>query len=154
MAACCPRDIEILELGCCAQQLPSTQRPQALSISAAAGAPNITTAGDLKASKNRPDTSPPDILDTLIALAEYACSFSGSQNIDLRLNHASLYLSEKRFPFFQAEANLFRRKRILCALHCRDIVSLQDAAGLSRFHPNAELHRRILLCPIAASASD
>jgi hypothetical protein len=58
--------------------------------------------------KNRSQAAPAPILDALFAPALKAFPVSGLQCLYLPMNHASLYLAEHRFTFFQSETDRFR----------------------------------------------
>jgi hypothetical protein len=94
-------------------------------------------------------------LDSKINLLEDGSAMNQTSLLGLFVAtvNTSLYLSDKRFSLLQAEAELFRRNLRRSALHCCDIMSLQDAAGQVGFDPNAEIHGRMLRCQNRAAVA-
>jgi hypothetical protein len=67
---------------------------------------------------------------------------SGFHCLDLRLDHASLHLTEDGFTFFQRKPYLFRPDSRSLSLHLCHQLPLQNAASQTCLYPNSELHQQ------------
>jgi len=69
-----------------------------------------------------------------------AFPLSGLQRIDLRRDDVGLHLTEHRFPFLQAEPDLFCHDSRGCSQQGYNQLPLQNSARKMRLDPDAELN--------------
>src|SRR5215472_17823920 len=74
-----PISVEVLKLRCCAQRLPTVERPYRDALAPLTSTAKITAAGYSNYAKNRSQAAPPSILDALFAPALKAVPVSGLQ---------------------------------------------------------------------------